>query len=526
MKKLFTLVIAGFALSPHAAVFYVNVSNAAPASPFSDWTTAATNIQDAVDAASARDSIVVTNGVYQTGGRVVYGALTNRLAVTKPLLVSSVNGSAVTVIQGYQVPGTINDDGAARCVYLTNGAALVGFTLTNGATRSAGDMYREQSGGGVWCETNAVVSNCIVTANAAANCGGGAFRGTLDNCPLVSNFASIGGGAYEATLTNCTLAGNSATGPERGVGGAGGGAYQCTLNNCVLAGNSAIGYNSVGGGVCGGRLTNCTLTGNSAFFGGGAYYSASCNCTLTGNLSQQGGGASGGVLNNCTLLGNSGANSGGVRFGTLNNCIVYFNIGGNYYNSTLNYCCTTPLPDGVGNFNGEPLFVDSSGGNLRLQSNSPCINAGLNSYVSSATDLDGNPRIVGGTVDIGAYEYQTPSSIISYAWMQQYNLPTDGSADSTDFDGDGMTNWQEWRTGTNPTNALSVLKMLAPSNSAPGVSLTWQSVSGVGYYLQCSTNLPAFLTLQSNIVGQAGTTSFTDTNAVGAGPFYYRVGVQ
>jgi hypothetical protein len=217
---------------------------------------------------------------------------------------------------------------------------------------------------------------------------------------------------------------------------------------------------------------------------------------------------------------------------TLNNCIVYFNTapeGANYSGSTLDYCCTTPMPaSGVGNITNAPLFVDYAGGNLRLQSNSPCINAGNNAFVIGPTDLDGLPRIVSGTVDIGAYEFQGPGSVISYAWLQQYGLPADGSADFTDPDLDGMNNWQEWRCGTCPTNALSALRLLSASPTGTNATVTWQSVAGVSYFLERCTNLASlrpFSLLATNLPGQPGTTSFTDTNTAGASLFFYRVGV-
>jgi len=61
------------------------------------------------------------------------------------------------------------------------------------------------------------------------------------------------------------------------------------------------------------------------------------------------------------------------------------------------------------------------------------------------------------------------------------------------------------------------------------MSVNWQSMNGWNCFLESSIHLgaqPPFLPFATDIVGQPGMTTFTDTNAVGAGPFFYRVGVQ
>src|SRR5664280_1240702 len=203
MRPLLTILVFAVLLSISgrvlATTLYVDLNCPTPTLPYTNWSIAATNIQDAVDAAQAGDVVLVTNGLYRTGGRAVSGLLTNRVAVTKGLALRSVNGAQVTTIQGYQVPNSIYGDAAVRCIYLTNGAMLVGFTLTNGATQALGCL----DGGGAYCEGTAIISNSVIVGNAAKGQGGGVANGVLVNCIVTSNNASSGGGVANAILYFC-----------------------------------------------------------------------------------------------------------------------------------------------------------------------------------------------------------------------------------------------------------------------------------------------------------------------------------
>jgi hypothetical protein len=483
-------------LTFHAAAVtrYVDLNSPSPTPPYTNWLTAATNIQDAIDAADAGDTVVVTNGVYATGGKAVYGTMTNRVVVDKALKLLSVNGPDETIIKGNQT-GTNKVGGTAiRCVLLTNGATLVGFTLMEGATKDTGDALYERSGGGLagfpYFGSSAYASNCIIIGNYADYGGGGVANAILDRCLLTSNvlvrYRGGGGGAYSSELTNCVLVGNTANYTNFGAGG---GASDSTLNGCVVIGNSAVG----GGGASGCTLVNCTIAGNSALV--------------------RGGGVGAGVV--------------------VQNSIVHYNVAptNSDYATPVTFLnsSTSPLSSGNGNIANAPLFVDAVAGDFRLQSNSPCINAGNNAYVTGATDLDGNPRLAGGTVDMGAYEFQSPSSVLSYAWAQQYGLPTDGSADFTDDDGDGANHWQEWRSDTIPTNAASALLMGTATNGVTGLVVSWASVATRSYWLERGADLGGptpFQPIATNIVGVAGTQTFNDISATNGGPYFYRVGVH
>ncbi|MFN8498751.1 MAG: choice-of-anchor Q domain-containing protein [Anaerolineae bacterium] len=254
-----------------------------------------------------------------------------------------------------------------------NTAILDGFTVSGGAATNTASPFvcPNNCGGGMYNNAGSPSVRHVVFSNNSAHGAGGGV-------------ANVGGSS--PTLTDVFVAGNVNTSGEGG-----GGMYNYwsnpTLTNVTFSGNSSPhGY---GGGMMNSNsnptLTNVTFTGNTTRDGAGAMYNLGSNPKIRNSI----------------LWGDSASEIDGHGSTPVVSYSIVQQASGVYL--------------GVGNLNADPKFISpitapapTTTGNLRLQAISPAINAGDNNVTNPAlptTDLDGNPRILGGTVDMGAYEY-------------------------------------------------------------------------------------------------------------------------
>ena len=162
-------------------------------------------------------------------------------------------------------------------------------------------------------------------------------------------------------------------------------------------------------------IVNTLVVNNSAKYGGGVYcYGATDKAVL---------------ISNSTIANNSATSSGsGLHLETANgtleirNSIIALNTGKTdvYKKSTgrsikaINTLSTyTAWTSGKNNLlfqSALPLFTDVSTSDFTLAASSQALDKGSTASVISAFDLSGSARIVGGKVDLGAYERQADAS--------------------------------------------------------------------------------------------------------------------
>jgi predicted outer membrane repeat protein len=157
---------------------------------------------------------------------------------------------------------------------------------------------------------------------------------------------------------------------------------------------------------CNPVLVNCVFTRNSANEKGGAIYNEAnkaniINCTITKNYAYVGGGIynqkSTPTVTNCILWGNTS------RYGADEPAQLYG------VKVEAGNCCIQGLTEQLGGkncFAKDPQITDPDTDGCHLSTGSPCIDAGDSKAVPDdvGTDIDGNRRITGAAVDIGATE--------------------------------------------------------------------------------------------------------------------------
>lgn len=420
-----------------ADIHYVDINNATPSAPYTSWDTAATDIQSAIDLTSPGDMVLIADGEYYVNSTIT---------VTNAITIRSVNGAEKTIVAAIEETAWgLFQLGKIQDVACT----LDGLTISNG--------YQMAIGGGVRCwggiESSARIENCRIINNhtqyrltTSASGGGGIYGGTVSNCFISGNSAPSGGGCSDCVIYDSTIINNSTTN-RNNVTGYGGGVSRCVAIRCTVRNNTSTDFGGgvddstvfssliisnsayVGGGVSDSKISSSLLTRNFAAFGGALYLGSATNCPITENTATTNGAcAYDSTLVNCKISSNTSLRHvGGLYKGTAMNCTFSENsaelgYGGTYDSSLINTIawnnstpdtyagtatnsCSPNLDDSMNeNIAISPQFVSSD--DYHLQPTSPCINAGANTYVIEPADLDGNPRVSGDAVDMGAYEYQ------------------------------------------------------------------------------------------------------------------------
>jgi len=406
-------------------------------------------IQDAIEAALDGDTIIVRPGTYMETVDFV----------GKAVRLQSEQGPEVTTIDGSRLGAVVRfSEGEG------SDSVLDGFTVTNGGSKGIdchdgsptiiNNIVTNNEGRGIGFFCLSASSSPLIAGNIVTGNEGGisctmrvpsSFPRIRGNT-VIGNHSSYGGGirCHEGSpvIIDNVVTGNTA---DYGGGLWCAGATGAVISNNYFGGNSAT---AKGGGI---RTNDCEsalvigniVTGNDAAIGGGIMNSPSSTVSLVNNIiSSNSAGTGGGVavadhsvvtIINSTICGNTASDGGGIYCTddsavTAVNTILWNNsaylgpeiwIGSLIEPSSVNVSYSDvrgwqaqvyiegscSLSWGAGMINAYPQFVDPAVEDFHLKYDSPCRNGGCKYSLLPLLDFEGDPRVAGGIVDMGADEF-------------------------------------------------------------------------------------------------------------------------
>jgi len=367
---------------------------------------------------------------------------------------------------------------------------LCGFTITNGNCYFGGggvscmdnssitlknlivsNNLTETMGGGIYLHeiSNATIEDVIATDNACGMNGGGIMisqsEAFLTNVKALNNYSFSAGGGINCQGGNIIIENSQMSGNVSGWSGGGGemnNTNSLIMNNVMVSDNYAEG---TGGGLVffGNNgtvnLSNSVITGNSGSFGswgsiGAGILVGSCtaeftNVTFSDNFCETAGAcwvSFGTIVTfiDCIMWNNS-PNEIGINDSPTNPTevtISYSDIQGG--EAGIEVPATVTFNWMEGNIDEDPLFAFTGEHYYSLLEDSPCINAGIPDTTGlnlPEFDFAGNPRVLDGRIEMGAYEVTV---LISADFIASYTEgPAPFTVEFTDLTTGYPTEW-EW----------------------------------------------------------------------------------